>query len=405
MAGQSTFKASGFAWRLYCGAGVVDSNLRAAVERAEALRAFLICSPSISGKTNLPDRIEAALGKACVGLFDEIENDSTFSSVQAATEAAQNAEADLIIAAGGGSVLVAARAVAIFLAESRSPFKIMTQYEVGQRPISPRLLAPKLPIINIPTTPTSAVNRAGTGLKNPDLDHRMEYFDPKTRPNAIFIDDEALMQTLASVVRSTATTVFSGLVASRAKSGSNPLSQGDMDTAFRVGAQAYHEFCRDPENVEPRRNLCLAAFLQNRAEDDGGRGLGFGPFAADYALATALHLYDPSISQGQATSALHASSIRLASGVDLEAARLVAQSLGVWREGMDASAATSAVARELEAIYRAAKMPVRVRDLKIPKEAFGEIAAETVKNFNANRDAASPETQIARSKHLLEMAW
>ena len=74
---------------------------------------------------------------------------------------------------------MATRAVAIFMAEPGDPFQIMTQYPEGKPAYSPRLLAPKPPIINIPTTPTSAMNRAGTGLKNPDLDHRMEYFDPE----------------------------------------------------------------------------------------------------------------------------------------------------------------------------------------------------------------------------------
>ncbi len=65
------------------------------------------------------------------------------------------------------------------MAEAGDPFQIMTQYPDGKPAYSPRLLATKPPIVNIPTTPNSAVNRAGTGLKNPDLDHRMEYFDPE----------------------------------------------------------------------------------------------------------------------------------------------------------------------------------------------------------------------------------
>ena len=103
---------------------------------------------------------------------------------------------------------MATRAVAIFMAEAGDPFQIMTQYPEGKPAYSPRLLAPKPPIINIPTTPTSAMNRAGTGLKNPDLDHRMEYFDPKTRPQAIFLDEDALLSAPPDLIRSTATTVF-----------------------------------------------------------------------------------------------------------------------------------------------------------------------------------------------------
>ena len=59
-------------------------------------------------------------------------------------------------------------------------------------------------------TPTNAMNRAGTGLKNPDLDHRMEYFDPKTRPHSIFLDEGVLLSSPPDVIRSTATTVFAG---------------------------------------------------------------------------------------------------------------------------------------------------------------------------------------------------
>ncbi|MFH3579288.1 iron-containing alcohol dehydrogenase, partial [Acinetobacter baumannii] len=90
---------------------------------------------------------------------DGIEKDSTYASVVAAKEAAVRAGADLLIAAGGGSVLVAVRAVAIFMAETGDPFALMTQYPEGRPAYSPRLLAPKPPIINIPTTPTSAMNR------------------------------------------------------------------------------------------------------------------------------------------------------------------------------------------------------------------------------------------------------
>ena len=89
------------------------------------------------------------------------------------------------------------------------PYALMTQYPPGQPAYSPRLLAPKPPILNIVTTPTTAMNRAGSGLKNDALDHRMEFYDPKTRPVALFWDAEALLTTPPELVRSTATTAFS----------------------------------------------------------------------------------------------------------------------------------------------------------------------------------------------------
>ena len=64
--------------------------------------------------------------------------------------------------------------------------------------------SPKLPIINVLTAATSAQNRAGSAVKGENLDHRMEFFDPKTRPQAIFLDHGALMATPRDVLRSTA---------------------------------------------------------------------------------------------------------------------------------------------------------------------------------------------------------
>ena len=194
---ENAFRAAGYPWRLYCGRQVIEQDLQQAVDRAGAKRAFVVCSPSVNRRTDTVRRIEAVLGDRYAGVCDGIEKDSTYASACAARQAASEAAADALIAVGGGSVIVATRAVAIFMAEPGDPFHIMTQYPEGKPAYSPRLLAPKLPIINIPTTPTSAMNRAGTGLKNPELDHRMEYFDPKTRPHSIFLDEDALLSCAA----------------------------------------------------------------------------------------------------------------------------------------------------------------------------------------------------------------
>jgi hypothetical protein len=91
------------------------------------------------------------LGDGCAGVFDEIEKDSTLPSVLAATAAARAANADLLISVGGGSVTQATRVVAILLAEKGAPHDLITQYPDNAPAISPKLLAPKLPIINVLT--------------------------------------------------------------------------------------------------------------------------------------------------------------------------------------------------------------------------------------------------------------
>jgi len=402
---ETTFRAAGYPWRLHCGPRVIEQSLKEAVVRAGAKRTFVVCSPSVHRRTDTVQRIAATLGDRYAGVFDGIEKDSTYASVRAATDAAREAGADLLIAVGGGSVIVATRAVAIFLAEAGDPFEIMTQYPEGKPAYSPRLLAPKPPIVNIPTTPTSAMNRAGTGLKNPDLDHRMEYFDPKTRPQAIFLDEDALLTAPSDLIRSTATTVFASTVAAIALTDLNPLAEGDRDHAFRLAYRAYPRLVDELGNAALRIDLCIAAFLQNRAEDDGTRRSRDGAFSGNYAVSTALHVRYPHVGQGESTSVVHAAKIRLAEAVDARSAQQVAAALEVWQDAMGARGAALAVAERLEALYTRAGVPTRLRQLQIPSEDLQAIANETIKNFNANAGVRSPQEQVADALRLLEAAY
>lgn len=402
---SALIRAAGHSWRLACGAGAIEQALPEAVARAGAKRAFVICSPSVARRTDTALRIAAALGERCAGVFDGIEKDSTYASVLAAKQAAQEAGADLLIAAGGGSVIVAVRAVAIFMAEPGDPFALMTQYPEGRPAYSPRLNTPKPPIVNIPTTPTSAMNRAGTGLLNPDLDHRMEYFDPKTRPQAIILDDAVLLGAPPPVIRSTATTVFASLVGAMSQTGLNPLAEGDRDQAFRLAHRAYPRLMEALDDPALRRDLCLAAFLQNRAEDDGQPRFRGGAFSGHYAVSTALHLRYPHVGQGESTSVVHAARIRLAEEIEPEGARQVATALGLWRQGMAPREAALAVADALEALYARIGVPTALRPLGIAREELPQVAAMTVKNFNANAGMRSAEAQVAEALRLLEAAY
>lgn len=400
-----TFRAAGYPWRLHCGPKAIEDGLRAAVERAGARRAFVICSPSVSRRTDTVARIAAALGELYAGAFDGIEKDSTYASVVAGKEAAQAAGADLLIGVGGGSVIVATRVVAIYMAEPGDPFAIMTQYPEGKPAYSPRLMAPKAPIVNIPTTPTSAMNRAGSGLRNPDLDQRMEYFDPKTRPQAVFLDEEALLSAPPHLVRSTATTVFASNVAAMSMVDVNPLARASRDHAFLLARGAYLRLAGHMDDPAVRLDLALAAFLQNRAEDDGFFRFRGSAFAGNYAVSTALHLRYPHVGQGESTSVVHAPAIRIATEIDPRSARQVAEALGVWRDGMDAESAAGAIADTLEAIYARIGVPTRLRDIDVPQADFDALAGETVKNFNFNPGARSAADQVAEARRLLEAAW
>jgi alcohol dehydrogenase class IV len=185
----------------------------------------------------------------------------------------------------------------------------------------------------------------------------------------------------------------------------NPLAEGDRNQAFRLAHRAYPRLVDEPDDPSLRIDLCIAAFLQNRAEDDGSHRFRGETFSGNYAVSTALHVRYPHVGQGESTSVVHATKIRLSKEVDARSARQVAEALGVWHDNMDARQAALAVADTLEALYARVGMPTRLRMLDIPRDDLRAIANETVKNFNANAGARSPDAQIEDALRLLEAAY
>ena len=78
----------------------------------------------------------------------------------------------------------------------------------------------------------------------------MEYFDPKTRPQSIFIDDDALLSAPKDLIRSTATTVFASLVGAMSQTDLNALAQGDQQTAYGLAYPAYMHLMDELDNPQ-----------------------------------------------------------------------------------------------------------------------------------------------------------
>ncbi|AWB32709.1 iron-containing alcohol dehydrogenase [Orrella marina] len=274
--------------RLYAGERALE-NLPREMSRLKASKAMVICGNSVATRTSLPDRIREILGESWAGMFGYMGKDAPLEDVLGAVEYAREIKADVLIAVGAGSVLKATRVVAMMLGENKSVQDIATRFFEDRPPVSPKLLAPKPPIINVLTAATSAQNRAGAAIHNPTGGPRLEFFDPKTRPCAVFWDHEALMTAPPSLAISTGVSVFwRSLMNIAAIDTANPLVQASRLHAFELARTSLPR-AGDPEDVTARMSLCAAALLQNRDEDDGGRPFDVHWIASSvYALGAAL---------------------------------------------------------------------------------------------------------------------
>jgi alcohol dehydrogenase class IV len=185
----------------------------------------------------------------------------------------------------------------------------------------------------------------------------------------------------------------------------NPLAEAGRNHAFRLAYRAYPRLANELDNPDLRIELAIAAFLQDRGEDDGAPRYRGGAFSGNYAVSTALHVRYPHVGQGESTSVVHATRIRLAATIDPASARQIAAALEVWQDNMDVRQAALAVADKLEALYERVGAPTRLRQLAVPRDELQVVANETVKNFNFNPGQRSAADQIADALRLLEAAY
>ena len=160
------------AFRTFAGKDAL-AGLPRELARLDVSRAVVFCGASMSRHPDALDRVETALGTAFVGRFDGVREHSPVPDVLAARRFLADTGADAVIALGGGSAVVTARAATILLAEDAEVRELCTRRGPDGRLTSPRLSAPKLPQWVVPSTPSTAYAKAGSAVRDPETGERL----------------------------------------------------------------------------------------------------------------------------------------------------------------------------------------------------------------------------------------
>ena len=394
------FRHVAYPVRVFAGDNAI-SNLRREVERLGASRPFVVCGQSVARRTNLLDRVNEALGAEPAGIFDNVQAGSPETSVLEGARLARDVGADLIIAVGGGSAVVTARAVIIMLAEGGSPQDHATKYPPGQRPISPRLMEPKIPNILVLTTPTTAATRAGTAIIDEETGHRLEMFDPKTRPASVIWDTDAMLTAPPELIISAAGSLFSGVLSALQAPTLNVMATADLLASLGLLVENMPAVRRDAGNGEPRVNLCAASFMYNRAWDTGAGGSALGVVSA---LAHSLDTRYPDCSHGAAYSILTGPGMRFNRSHNLVGQARVADALGVREPGAGDFEAATAAADAVSGFFEAVGLPCALRDVGVTESGISRIAEDAMTDFGLHRNVR-PVTAVEELEEVLRDAW
>src|SRR5437588_2409969 len=277
------------------------------LRRLGVRRAMLVTDPGVAG-AGYPERIKGAIEAEGIEviLYDRARVEPASDSFQAAVDYALGHEVDGFVSVGGGSSIDTAK-VANLVSTHPAPVMDYVNPPVGQGRKPP---APLRPHLAIPTT-------SGTGseattvavLDIPELKVKSGISHRYLRPTQAIVDPDLTRSLSPEVTSSTGLDVVCHAAESflskpfdardRPESpdnrppyqGSNPVADVWSTKALEFGGRYLRRAVADPEDIEARGFMMLAATMA---------GVGFGsagvhiPHACAYPIASVKHAYQPS---------------------------------------------------------------------------------------------------------------
>jgi alcohol dehydrogenase class IV len=342
-------------------------------KRIGAKKAFVISSHTVARSTALLARVQEVLGDLYGGSYEGATRESPLPTVLAGVEAVKAAQPDVIVAVGGGSAVVTARAVTMLVGEGRSVEDMHTKHIPGQAAVVYRANRPKIPNILVLTTPTTAADRGGAAVWDEHPPHRKELYDPKTRPLCTIMDGEALLTAPLPLYLDTALTTFAGTVNALQSPALNPFQCADLRQAFELAMAYLPQLVTRPDDAHVRIQLCATALLVNRASQST-YGWG-GPRPRTTGLGRQLRYRYSHIGQGAAGAVMLATEMRCNRDAALQGQVRLAEIMRLRQHGMSPEAAAEAATQGIEMLLRSIGVATRLRDLEVQEADLQAIAA------------------------------
>jgi alcohol dehydrogenase class IV len=370
--------------RLHCGEDSLQ-QLPAELDRAGCRRAVVFCGRTLATHPKGLKLVSSVLGRRFAGAFDGVQAHSPLSRVLAGTDALRELDADAVVALGGGSAIVTARASTIVHAEGRDVHSLCTRHVEGGPPVSPRLERPKLPQFIVPATPTTACVKAGSAVLDPARGQRLALFDPKTRATAIFVHPEVALTAPPQLALGSALEAFASAVQGIESRRRDPLADALLLHALRLLARYLPDLTADPDNANTRVQLMLGAVL-------AGQGTDYAPSGLASAIA---HCIGARLDRenGVTSGIVLPHAMRFNMETTQDRLPLVAETLG----------ATDA-ATAVEALFARLGIPRRLRDIAVARDALPRIAEDVAGDWFLHQNPRRVEG-AAEVLAVLQAAW
>jgi alcohol dehydrogenase class IV len=367
--------------------------LQAELQRLGSQRAVIFCGSTLGRDAGILDMIRSAMSGRCAGVYASVRSQSPLPAVEEAAIELQRLEADAVIAVGGGSAIVTARAASILLAENAPAHALCTRRDASRKLHSPRLNASKLPQLVIPTTPTTAIVKAGSAMLDPADGHRLALYDPKTRAQAVFIHPELLKTASRDLFASAGLNTLALAVEGLMSRTGDPMADAMLMHAIRLLAR-HLGAAPQGDDMAVRAEMMAASLLCGTGSDYTGAGAAL---TMGHAISARF-----GIDSGVSDAIVLPCVLRFNAGVSAPGLKKLAAALSLPDAEGD-SAPERAIAA-LESLFLGMKLPRRLRDVTVPREALPEVAEVCMDDWYLQNNPR-PIHDAAQLVQLLEEVW
>lgn len=361
--------------------------LKDETERLNAKRVFLLASRTLNTKTDEIEKIRRALGDKHVATFDGIAQHTTRKQAAEVARQANDAEADLIVAIGGGSAIDLAKIVIMAMEHDIRDEAGFDPFPMGPGVNFSPFLSPTVRQIAVPSTLNGGEYNAAALVTDERHKLKQIFFHPQMMPLAIILDPALTLQTPSNLWMGSGTRSMDHGIEALCSPAGTPLADEVVLAGIRILREGMLRTLQQADDLEARRlsqyGSWLASYgLQARVPMGASHGIGHvlgGTFGVPHYYCTPVIM--PSL-------------LRYNKPFTEDAQKRLATALGA--PGGDAADAFAAFTKSLG-------LPVRLADVGIGEDKFDPISKIAINHrfVQANPRPFKNEAEII---DLLRMA-
>lgn len=231
-------------------------SVAAEAEMMDADRVVIIASESLRTETDEIELVEKALGPRHAATFSGIEPHVPRHNVIEATQTAREAQADLIVSIGGGSVTDCAKIVPVMLKHGVSTAEDMAPYHISVDEngamILPEFAAQDIRTICVPTTLSGGEFNPLSGSTDPVSKHKQGYQERMMAPVSVILDPALTLHTPEWLWLSTGVRALDHAIETLQSFQSNRFCDGLAESALKLLIEGLPRAKANPSDLDAR---------------------------------------------------------------------------------------------------------------------------------------------------------